>query len=414
MTNDSRAFNLNILILSLITINIFPSALFENLLGYRFTSVPIITSLVITYLLFTNYDFIFADYKNKNYVLFFIITTFLITLNQSLIEFKPLIFLRYFFPVILAYLVFLYLIKNNRYDISKVIMLILLFFIVIFIIQKYNIFNLHTGICSIISKYQLIVRGSCDEIVRVPTFLSTEPSYHALSVFGLLILYKVYGNQNTFSNNHQRKIYILFLFNILIISSTLAAVLLLCFISYLLFNYFLRLENKKKGFLFFLTILFIPILFIQSNSITKKFNQTINLATNQTISSRFFYNFTSIKNIEIYPKKKFLNFRGNIIRDLVEEKNLIKLEKFPVVKIDIYKGNKFNLNSSLLYFIYDFGLLLSIPFLLFNLIILKNIFFSLNTEKFFLILPYYSVSLFAQSNFANILMWLILFYICKD
>ena len=66
--------------------------------------------------------------------------------------------------------------------------------------------------------------------------------------------------------------------------------------------------------------------------------------TNQTISSRFFYNFTSIKNIEIYPKKNFLNFRGNIIRDLVEEKNLIKLEKFPVVKIDIYKGLKLNID----------------------------------------------------------------------
>ena len=414
MTNDSRTFNFNILIFSLITINIFPSALFENLLGYRFTSIPIITTSIITYLLFTNYNFIFVGYKNKNYILFFIITTFLITLNQSLIEIKPLIFVRYFFPIIVAYLVFLYLIKNNKYDISNIIIFILLLFIIIFIIQKYNIFNFHNGICSVITKYQLIARGSCNEIIRTPTFLSTEPSYHSLSVFGLLILYKLYGNQNTLFSKHKKKIHVLFLFNILIISSTLAAFLSFFYIFYLLINYLFRIENIKKIYLFFLATLFIPILFIQSNFIIKKINQTINLPSNQTISSRFFYNFYSIKDIEIYPKKKFLNFRENIIKELIQEKNLLMLEKVPVVKIDIYKGNKFNLNSSLLYFIYDFGILLSIPFLLFNLIILKNIFFSLNTEKLFLILPYYSVSLFAQSNFANILMWLILFYICKD
>ena len=98
---------------------------------------------------------------------------------------------------------------------------------------------------------------------------------------------------------------------------------------------------------------------------------------------------------------------------MISQEGLLDIEDIPVVRFDIYRGTPFNLNSSLIYYIYDFGILLAIPFILFNIIILVNIVYFYNVEKILLILPYYIISVLAQSNFANILMWLIFFYVSK-
>ena len=246
---NNNYLNLNILILSLITINIFPSAIAENLLGYRFTSIPIITVLVIFYISLKNISYINYEIKNILNILIFLTFTFLISLNQSIIENNFLIFLRYFFPIFLSFLVFQYLNKNNNYDISNIIIIILIIFIIVFIIQRYDIFNLHTSSCKIILKYQLITRGSCDEIIRAETFLSTEPSYHAFSVFGLFILYKLYNERNLQKISNKKKVYInfLFLFNLIIIPSTLAKIFSLFFIIYLSLSFIIFLDKKKNN-----------------------------------------------------------------------------------------------------------------------------------------------------------------------
>ena len=137
------------------------------------------------------------------------------------------------------------------------------------------------------------------------------------------------------------------------------------------------------------------------------------LSKSVTIQSRLYYNFNALNNLQILPKKNFLNYRNNEIEKIIKQENLLKLNTIPVVKIDIYKGNNFNLNSALIYFVYDYGILLSIPFLIFNYTIIKNIFFNFDISRKFLILPYYIISFLAQSNFSNILMWIILLYLAK-
>ena len=106
----------------------------------------------------------------------------------------------------------------------------------------------------------------------------------------------------------------------------------------------------------------------------------------KTVQSRFFYNFFALKNIELVPKKNFLNFKSNEIDEMISNESLLNVKKIPVVKYDIYGGHSFNLNSSLIYFLYDFGIFLAIPFIFFIFIILKNILYFYNLEKIFLIM----------------------------
>lgn len=409
--NKNSGIDLNILILSLITLNIFPNYLLSNLFGHKFSSFPFLTTIIIISLLFKNIKNFQTNYTNKNLILFFIITTFVISLNQSLIEKKILILIRYSSPIVLSFLIFQYLVKNNKNDISNIIIIILIIFLSLFFIQKANVLYLDDIFCYLINKYELIDRGHCYGRINAETFLSSEPSYHALNLFGIFILYKYYMASNHITINKKKDLYIhiLFLLNLIIIKSAIAKIFLFFFIFYL-FIFFYYANNLKKTFIIFTILFYSPfILFFTYNLIKKGYE--INLAT---IQSRFYYSTVALKNINIMPKEFFLNFKRNEIDNLISEKNLLELTKIPVVRLDIYKGNQFNLNSSFLYFIYDFGLILSVPFLLLNFIILKNLFFYVKNFNFVLIIPYYIISIIFQSNFSNILMWLILFYICKE
>lgn len=403
MANNRNSFALNFLFLSLITLGIFPSKISESLFGYTFTSIPFITLITVVYIIIQKPYFFFKSYENTTQILILFVSTLIITLCQSVIENNFLVVIRYSFPIFLSFLIYQYFMKNKNTELSNILIAILLFFIFLYFIQKYNPLGLKDKFCFFINYYELILRGSCTTI-NVPTFLSSEPSYHSLNVFGLYLFYKIFNSK--YKNNIKSKIIdVLLIINLLVIESELAKFFLIIFLIYLFSKFFFNLNSILKIITFFL------ISFVLSASILVEINN-INLK-DKTIQSRLFYNFLAIKNIELVPKKNFLSFRDNEINKIISDENLLNLNKIPVVRLDIYRGSPFNLNSSLLYFLYDFGIFLAIPFILFNIFILRNILYYYNLEKIFLIMPYYTVSVLAQSNFANILMWLIFFYVSK-
>lgn len=403
MLNKKNSFIVNFLFLSFITLNIFPSGISDYLFDYTFSSIPLITLIVVIYIFFQKPYFIFKNNENTSQILILIISTFIITLYQSKIENNFLIVIRYVFPILLSFLIYQYFSKNKNIELSNTFISILLFFIFLYFVQKYNFFGLNDVFCSLINYYELMSRGSCTS-VTVPTFLSTEPSYHSLNVFGLYLFYKLFNPE--YENNKKRNIIdVLFIINLLIIESELAKLFLLIFLTYLISKIFFNLNSILKVITsFFVIFTLLAVILIEINNIN---------FYDKTVQSRFFYNFFALKNIELVPKKKFLNFKSNEIDEMISNENLLNIKKIPVVKYDIYGGHSFNLNSSLLYFLYDFGIFLAIPFILFNIIILKNILYYYNLEKIFLIMPFYSISVLAQSNFANILMWVIFFYVSK-
>lgn len=404
MKKNKTSLDLNFLFFSLITLSIFPSKIFENLFNYTFTSIPIFTIVITIYLIAKNNNFIFQNYKNNFNILIFISSTLIICLIQSLVENNFIILIRYVFPIILAFIIYQYFNEKKNYEISNIFIFILFLFIVIYLIQKFNPLGYNDIICSFVNSYELILRGSCNTI-NVPTFLSTEPSYHSLNVFGLYIFYKLFIYKNKNNLNKRKVIDLLLIINLLIVESTLGKIFLLLLVFYYVFKLFIKLNINKKIFAsFFVILICINLLIIELNNFKLE---------DKTVQSRFFYNFLALNNLELNPKNKFLNFKNNNIEKLITKEGLLDIEDIPVVRFDIYRGTPFNLNSSLIYYIYDFGVLLAIPFILFNIIILGNIVYFYNMEKILLILPYYIISFLAQSNFANIVMWIIFFYVSK-
>ena len=403
-------FALNILIFSFITINIFPNALFKKILGISFASTPFFSSIIVFYLILRNLNLILKFKPQNSNILIFLLSTFVITFFQSIIENNYLVLVRYCFPIYLSFIIYQFLTNNDNYKISGVIFFIYIFFIFLFIIQKFNPLGLDVFICKIINNYQLIIRGSCG-YVSSPTFLSPEPSYHSLNVIGLYIFYKLYSSRSDQIDKRKNIIDIMLIINLLIIESELAKFFLILFLFYFFLS---KVHSNIRNYL--IIILFFSIFLVSSvkfDVLKIQESQIKNSVWFKTVESRFFYNFLGIKNIEINPKDKFLNFRGNEIQYLVSPKGLLEVKNLPVVRNDILKGNKFNLNSSLIYFLYDFGIFLAIPFIWFNVVILRNIILTNNLQKSLIILPYYMVCFLAQSNFSNILMWIIFFYVSK-
>ena len=97
------------------------------------------------------------------------------------IENNFLIVIRYVFPILLSFFIYQYFNKNKNIELSNTFISILLFLFFFYFVQKYNPFGLENIFCSLINYYELMSRGSCTT-VTVPTFLSTEPSYHSLNV----------------------------------------------------------------------------------------------------------------------------------------------------------------------------------------------------------------------------------------
>ena len=91
MTNY-KSLDLNALILSLITINIFPLNYSRKFTRYRFTSMPIISILVVLYISLKNLSYVKYEIENIVNILIFLVSTFLISLNQSIIEENFIIF----------------------------------------------------------------------------------------------------------------------------------------------------------------------------------------------------------------------------------------------------------------------------------------------------------------------------------
>ena len=128
----------------------------------------------------------------------------------------------------IKFFIYQYFNKNKNIELSNTFISILLFFIFLYFVQKYNPFGLEDIFCSLINYYELMSRGSCTT-VTVPTFLSTEPSYHSLNVFGLYLFYKLFSSE--YENNKKRNIIdVLFIINLLIIESELAKLFLLIFL----------------------------------------------------------------------------------------------------------------------------------------------------------------------------------------
>ena len=101
----------------------------------------------------------------------------------------------------------------------------------------------------------------------------------------------------------------MFIINLLIIESELAKLFLLIFLIYLISKIFFNLNSILKVITsFFALFTLLAVIIIEISNIN--FND-------KTVQSRFFYNFFALKNIELVPKKNFLNFKSNEIDEMI-------------------------------------------------------------------------------------------------
>ena len=129
MVSKKNSFNVNFLFLSLITLNLFPFKISDKLFGYTFTSIPLITLIFVIYIFIQKPYFLFKNFENTPHIIFLILSTFTITLYQTIIENNFLIVTRYVFPIFLSFFIYQYFNNNKNIELSNIFISILLFFI---------------------------------------------------------------------------------------------------------------------------------------------------------------------------------------------------------------------------------------------------------------------------------------------